>query len=99
MPRKNPNPPAAQSKDCSTNDTAIERKSRRGIPNRQYESCTVRGSRCPKCKSSCRTKYYRKYVYYQSGERDGEPYNCVVLRYCSCKKCGTPRCERSFELI
>lgn len=98
MPRKK-QPPTAPLNDSNTSDITIERKSRRGIPNRQYESCTVRGSRCPKCKSSCRTKYYRKYVYFQSGERDGEPYNRVVLRYCSCKKCGTPRCERSYELI
>lgn len=73
-------------------------RSRKGIPNRKYAEGTLGVSRCPVCSSTARTKYYRKTQWHCYGiQPNGDPYTLVVLRYCDCKTCGTPRRDVSHE--
>ena len=72
--------------------------SRKGIPNRDYAHCTIDVSRCPQCKSTARSKYYRKTVLQASGTHRDQPYSLIVLRYCNCTACGLPRRDVTHEM-
>jgi hypothetical protein len=74
------------------------RKTRKGIPNRDYALGDAEPSRCPACQSTRRGRYYRKNEINHPGvDQRGRPYTVIYLRYCICGDCGTPRVDRSYE--
>ncbi len=95
-----PQPPRNQPQGASPRlPNQRKPRSRKGIPNRRYKQVLRSDSRCPSCHSSARTKFYRKRSYKSTGQRDGIPFNSVVMRYCTCTACGTARCEVTHELL
>jgi hypothetical protein len=56
-------------------------------------------TRCPKCKSSSRSKYHSTRTQEISGLWKGIPYNRITYRYCACLSCGQSRVEKSYDQI
>ena len=54
-------------------------------------------SRCPKCRSSKRTKYNRVRTQSYAGIWKGFVYRKIVWRACTCRDCGQSRVDKSFE--
>lgn len=59
---------------------------------------TANASRCPKCQSTERERYFKTVEVAIGGrELDGNEYTHVVRRWTRCKACGQARIDRSCE--
>lgn len=59
---------------------------------------TVEASRCRKCSSTQRSRYFRVTALPSSGiDREGQPFTHVVRRWTRCLSCGQCRIDRSLE--
>lgn len=66
--------------------------------SKKKTSGELRLSRCSKCRSTERTEYSNTIRRPLKGQNADGPYNTVVWRTTSCKKCGQRRVDKSFEL-
>jgi len=79
----------------------MSKRSNRGRPagstTAQVDTVPVEASRCRACGSTERTKYINRREHEIEGEHNGQPYNLVVWRRCTCTACGQARDDRTYE--
>lgn len=70
----------------------------KGTPNHKYVHAAATPSRCPKCDSTGRLRYYRTRVQtYPGTDPDGQPCTHIIRRWTACSLCGQHRIDRFYE--
>lgn len=72
---------------------------RKGVPNHQYDEVDAVASRCKRCGSTNRTRYFHTQEMELASGKDllGNPATHVVWRRCKCEDCGQYRSDKTFE--
>lgn len=69
-----------------------------GSPNVQRDSGEVQLSRCKKCDSTDREKYFGTPTEFAiAGVKDGKPYTHIVRKRTKCSNCGQQRLDSFYE--
>lgn len=73
--------------------------SRKGVPNHQRDEVETVVSRCKRCGSTERSKYFRTTEMEAPNGRGplGEPATHIVWRACKCESCGQHRIDKFVE--
>lgn len=80
-----------------TTKRAAGRGRPQGSRTKQKPLADAEKSRCPRCHSTERERYFGTHEVDASGLIDGKPYNKVIFRRTACASCGQHRSDRSFE--